>query len=270
MKYLIVGRTASGKSYFADLLKKEGFKIAKSTTTRPKRDDEDDAYHFISSDKAETISEKIAATTHNGYEYFLTNEEIENSDVIIVDPAGVIDIANAYPKTAFALLHITADSEVRKFRFASRDKNNPNAFRAFDLRNQDEDEMFTEFETTFIPGFQKDKQHVNIVALRNIKSEDKQDLSIVIKQTKHIAVIQKQLCDMLTLLFNENLASPDSFEINSANASIDCIATTIMYNRDDCLILLFTWLKAVDSLIPSLTDAIYYYQNYTKDMVSKN
>ena len=83
--YLIVGRTASGKNYFANLLTNKGLRRAISYTTRPKREHEtDDDYHFISPMRAKLINPKLAPTEINNYEYFITEKELQNKDTFII------------------------------------------------------------------------------------------------------------------------------------------------------------------------------------------
>ena len=71
---IVIGRTASGKSLFLKQLRKLGFKIMESYTTRPRRYPEEKGYIFI--DTLEFLSMKndgiILPTEINGYSYFTT------------------------------------------------------------------------------------------------------------------------------------------------------------------------------------------------------
>ena len=72
---LIIGRTGSGKTAFARLLENLDMKKVKSYTTRPKRQSEtDDDYHFISKSDLDNYQNKLALTTINQEQYFVTKD----------------------------------------------------------------------------------------------------------------------------------------------------------------------------------------------------
>lgn len=97
--FLIVGRTASGKSMIARALSKERqLRQVKSYTTRPIRESEQ-AYpesadhYFISDDEVEKFKDQIAAYTEiNGYKYFTTFDELDQCDTYVIDPNGIEDL----------------------------------------------------------------------------------------------------------------------------------------------------------------------------------
>lgn len=147
--YLIVGRTASGKNYFANLLTNKGLRRAISYTTRPKRDHEQDTdYHFVSPMRAKLIKPKLALTKINNYDYFITENELKGKDIFIIDPEGVIDLAKALPNAVFHVLYLQTDKDQRKKHFVQRAKYNKikNPEDEFEKRDQAEDKRFSEFE----------------------------------------------------------------------------------------------------------------------------
>lgn len=147
--YLIVGRTASGKTYFSNLLTNKGLRRAISYTTRPKREHETgDDYHFISPMRAKLINPKLATTTINNYDYFITEKELKNKDIFIIDPEGVIDLAKALPNAVFHVLYLDVPRKTRKAHFIQRAKYNKvkNPEEEFEKRDQSEDQRFNEFE----------------------------------------------------------------------------------------------------------------------------
>lgn len=147
--YLIVGRTASGKNYFANLLTNKGLRRAVSYTTRPKRDHETDKdYHFVSPAHAKLINPKLAPTKINNYDYFITENELKNKDIFIIDPKGVIDLAKALPDAVFHVLYLDAPLAQRKQHFIQRAKYNKikNPEEEFDKRNNSEKQRFDDFE----------------------------------------------------------------------------------------------------------------------------
>ena len=92
-KFLIIGRTASGKSSIAKAVcEKLGLNQVISYTTRPRRPKEKDCvdHIFITEEDVEKYKDDIAAYTEiNGYKYFTTYDVLDKSDVYVIDPIGV-------------------------------------------------------------------------------------------------------------------------------------------------------------------------------------
>lgn len=137
MIYLIVGRTAAGKDTFAKILEEYGLNIVKSRTTRPKRDANDDSHIFVK----DVEDGALAKNTICGHDYYILPEDLEGKDVYIVDPKGAFDIARAMPNTAFVLVFIDADYEVRKDAYLKRSL--PATDKDFEKRNSFEDADMT-------------------------------------------------------------------------------------------------------------------------------
>ena len=94
--YLVMGRTASGKSSLTkEVAKKLNMTVLKSYTTRPMReDDKKNADHiFIKTEDVSKYKEHIAAYTKIcEYEYFSTKEQLLSSDFYIIDPIGYYNL----------------------------------------------------------------------------------------------------------------------------------------------------------------------------------
>lgn len=93
VKFLFIGRTASGKSSIAKAVcEKTGLKQVVSYTTRPMRKSEKNRsdHIFITDDEVVQYENNIAAYTEiNGYKYFTTYDVIDKSDIYVIDPIGV-------------------------------------------------------------------------------------------------------------------------------------------------------------------------------------
>ena len=97
VKFLVAGRTASGKSTIVRAAcERLGLKQVKSLTTRPPRITElnnSDCDHYFVSDnefiELKNSKEFAAYTEINGYKYATTFEEIDNSDIYVIDPNGI-------------------------------------------------------------------------------------------------------------------------------------------------------------------------------------
>lgn len=147
MMYIIMGRTASGKDHFAELLKQQGLTGVKSHTTRPKRFEEEDTHVFISKDEADKITDRVAYTKIGDYEYFATTDDITGKDFYIIDPIGLVSLANNMPDMTFCVIYIEAAKQDRKRHFVARQScSKEEAEKLFDERDRDENEQFNEFE----------------------------------------------------------------------------------------------------------------------------
>lgn len=95
---LLVGKSGSGKDTIARKLCDEfGLIQLKSYTTRRPRYFGEDTHTFVSElpDESDTVK-RVAYTHFNGHEYCATNEQVDNSDIFIVDPDGVLYFMEHY------------------------------------------------------------------------------------------------------------------------------------------------------------------------------
>ena len=93
LKFLFIGRTASGKSSIAKAVcKRMGLTQVVSYTTRPMRKSEKNGsdHIFITDEEVSQYEDDIAAYTEiNGYKYFTTYDMIDKADIYVIDPIGV-------------------------------------------------------------------------------------------------------------------------------------------------------------------------------------
>lgn len=145
---LIIGRTGSGKDYLTNLLEKNGLKILKSYTTRPRRTENEDSHIFITPEEAATYTDKIATTVINGYEYFATAKQVEDCDVYVIDPNGLYELSKNIPDTALNIIYVKADPMTRRINAVKRvaDKDKIKEEEVFDARDKSENQQFSEFE----------------------------------------------------------------------------------------------------------------------------
>lgn len=144
-KILIVGRTSCGKDTVARYLtSKYGLKQLLSTTTRPKRTPDEDTHVFVTAEEAATMTDRVAATVINGYEYFATRQQYDDCDIYVIDPKG-IDYLVKMSDAPMAIVYVTMPLEKSLERAISR--GNPEVEAAvFKKRYASEDEQFSEFE----------------------------------------------------------------------------------------------------------------------------
>lgn len=148
MIYLIAGRSGSGKDYLAKLLVEKGLKQVISYTTRSIRSEEDAKSHiFISKEEAATITDKVASTVINDNEYFATAEQVNASDVYIIDPNGIDVLVKNMPDTIFHIIYVVANDDLnRRLHAVKRADDKIKEEQIFEARDAAEDEQFSKFE----------------------------------------------------------------------------------------------------------------------------
>lgn len=94
---LLVGKSGSGKDTIANrLCKYYNFTQLKSYTTRPMRYSTENTHTFITDEEFDKLENIVAYTEFNGYRYCATQEQIDNSDIYIIDPDGINYLYNHY------------------------------------------------------------------------------------------------------------------------------------------------------------------------------
>jgi len=146
MLICIIGRTGSGKDYLAKKLEEKGLKQIKSYTIRPKRNENEDTHTFITKEEANEITDKIAVTEINGYEYFATYSQVKDNDIYIIDPNGLKVLSENLKDEKMLVVYVKADDDERKNRAINRADNKEKELEIFNKRNESENEQFTEFE----------------------------------------------------------------------------------------------------------------------------
>lgn len=145
-KIIVIGKTCSGKSTTVKIFK-DDFRIAKLSTTRPPRNQNDNEYYFLQSyNKIKDKEKYVYVEEFNNWFYGLSLEECENSDFIITTPYGAKKIKEFYPKSIVYYLDI--DLEVRKKRFIERAKKEDFeiASKEFKRRILTEEEQFKDLD----------------------------------------------------------------------------------------------------------------------------
>ena len=131
--YCICGETCSGKDTLVnDIIKKypDKLKLVCSYATRPRRDNETEGkeHYFVTKEEFDRIKnekcENILAYTKissnddsEGYEYMALEDELEKSNVYIIDPNGIKYLKDKYEdKLDIKVIYIYAPIEKRRER----------------------------------------------------------------------------------------------------------------------------------------------------------
>ena len=121
-KVLIIGRSGSGKDALAiALTNKYGMKQLCSTTTRPKRYENENTHIFVSEEEANLMTERVAETFINGYQYFATKQQYIDCDAYVIDPYGMKRLCENTPEIPCIVVYVNVDREIRKERAMLRD-----------------------------------------------------------------------------------------------------------------------------------------------------
>lgn len=107
--YLFVGRSGSGKTTVAEYLEnKYNFKSVSSYTTRPPRYEGEKGHLFITKEEFDKI-EMVAYTLFNNYEYGVSKELINESDLYVIDIAGIKTLKDRYKDKKYISINIRCD-----------------------------------------------------------------------------------------------------------------------------------------------------------------
>jgi guanylate kinase len=94
--YVFTGYSGSGKCAVANILNTVGgYNVVRSYTTKPRKDDIDESHIFVSDVNYDDIPNKLAETIIGDYRYCTTNEQLESSDIFVMDGKGLEDIVDA-------------------------------------------------------------------------------------------------------------------------------------------------------------------------------
>ena len=147
LKFLFLGRTASGKSSIAKAVcKRMGLTQVVSYTTRPMRKSEKNGsdHIFITDEEVSQYEDDIAAYTEiNGYKYFTTYDMIDKADIYVIDPIGVDNLKiKCGDRYEFIEIYIRTPQKIAEERARIRgDK-----LKGFKQRWVSENKQFTDYE----------------------------------------------------------------------------------------------------------------------------
>ena len=147
LKFLFIGRTASGKSSIAKAVcEKMGLTQVVSYTTRPMRKSEKNGsdHIFITDEEVSQYEDDIAAYTEiNGYKYFTTYDVIDKSDIYVIDPIGVDNLKiKCGDRYEFVEIYIRTPQKLAETRARMRGDN----LKDFKQRWVSENKMFLDYE----------------------------------------------------------------------------------------------------------------------------
>jgi len=149
MKLVLVGKAASGKDYLKTRLKKKGFKIGVSHTTRPPRPSETDGVDYRFTDEAtfKQMIEKdqfVEYMHFNGWYYGQTKEDFTHAEVMIMSKDGLDILPEQYRKECM-VIYLDIDRKTRVERLNLREDPNDSVARRL-LADDEQFKGFNDFE----------------------------------------------------------------------------------------------------------------------------
>lgn len=120
--YCIVGESGSGKTTIIDKLEQVfGYKVLRSYTTRPPRCEGDTDHTFVSLEEYGDLQNKVATAEFNGHFYCAIAEQVEGSDLYVVDVNGIKELKEKYKGDKnIVVIYISVPSEIRLERMLQR------------------------------------------------------------------------------------------------------------------------------------------------------
>lgn len=120
--FLIVGPSGSGKSTVVQHLCDEyGLKQIESYTTRPPRYIGEKGHIFVTDEEFDKLTGMVGYTEFDGHRYCSLQEDVEKSDLYVIDPAGIEYFREHYTgKKDVIVIGIWATESARKKRMFLR------------------------------------------------------------------------------------------------------------------------------------------------------
>lgn len=170
LKFILIGRQASGKSHFLKQMENSSLRLLKSHTNRPKRFEKEDTYIF-EEENTNPPENALALAFQDEHFYYTTKEDVILSDVMILTPKGAMDVAKAFPSIGFYILYICPDEAKRKAKLTERRIAKGEDDESVLRRELRENTEFESLDNTIIDGEIKEKVFPeNIFAIRAIRN----------------------------------------------------------------------------------------------------
>lgn len=95
--FLLVGKSASGKTTIANMLERQfSYKQVSSYTTRRPRYHGEIGHVFVSNEEFDALGEMVAYTEYNSNRYGTTAEQLDQCQIYVVDVPGIATLLERY------------------------------------------------------------------------------------------------------------------------------------------------------------------------------
>ena len=111
--FLLIGKSASGKTTIADMLSTQhDCKQVSSYTTRPPRYDGEIGHIFVDEEEFSSLGELAAYTYYNGNHYGTTFQQLEECNIYVIDIPGAEDLLKKFEDNPRQICIIYFDATV--------------------------------------------------------------------------------------------------------------------------------------------------------------
>jgi guanylate kinase len=120
--FLIVAQSGTGKTTLANMLEEQcGLKQLESYATRAPRYEGETGHTFITEEEFANLKDIIVYTVYNQHDYGATAEQIDKSDVYIIDVPGIKTLlANYKTDRKIVIFYLSADIKTKIQRMRDR------------------------------------------------------------------------------------------------------------------------------------------------------
>lgn len=119
---LLIGKSGSGKTTICnDLEEFFGWKVLYSYTTRAKRSENETGHTFVSDEEFDKLENICAYTEFDGARYCATQEQVDNSQIYVIDVAGLNYFRKHYKGNKIVIpLYLSVDTKTLYRRMRKR------------------------------------------------------------------------------------------------------------------------------------------------------
>lgn len=205
LKYLLLGRVGSGRAFFQKLAEEQGLVVAKSLTTRPQNDKNDNTHIFV--DNINDCPDPVLKTQHNGFDYCYDRRSIVHADIIPIDPENIRTICEMFPNDIFRIVEIMAKNEDRLAHAVSNADDKLIAENDFLAECEEENKVFCRFEDNII----NKRLGINNAYLIQIINNDFTSQSDIIKFAEYLPAYIREYKRMCVII--EEMKAAGKFTI---------------------------------------------------------
>ncbi len=120
-RIVLCGPSGAGKDYNVGLLRKAGYRIGVSHTTRPPREGEVDGedYYFVNDTEFDKV-DFFEASPLGTYRYGLSRKEWGAKQVFVLNPEGVANVVAMGDRASTFVIYLNISEHVRNVRLVER------------------------------------------------------------------------------------------------------------------------------------------------------
>lgn len=112
--YLLIGKSASGKTTISNILEeKYGYKAVSSYTTRPRRSNGEVGHIFVDDATFDQLGELAGFVEYNGFRYGTTMQQVDDADIYVIDPVGAEYLLDKYTNRPVCIIYFDTSVPTR-------------------------------------------------------------------------------------------------------------------------------------------------------------